>query len=166
MSLRSWFYVCAVLALSLCMIDQGVCRRKGYDRNPLGARPVQEASLKSSQVWVVVNLFTGRTSKQAVRIRDTFARLGAEGQGIVLPYREVTTENMAKLQPAFLALSPNGIPWCRYKGRNGVELENFLRDLKIIVEEMNIPVIGICGGHQALGFGVRGEGRPDPWRRR
>ncbi len=41
--------------------------------------------------------------------------------GIVLPYSEITVEHMKRLRPSFLALSPNGMPWCRYKRqkRNG-----------------------------------------------
>jgi GMP synthase (glutamine-hydrolysing) len=160
MSLRKWFCACAALALTLCMIDQAISKKSSHNEGPLGARVVAQSPLRSSSVWVVVNLFTGRSSKQAVKVRDTLARLGAEGQGIILPFREVTAENMAKLQPAFLALSPNGVPWCRYKGSNGIDLQNFLHSLRVIVEEMNIPVIGICGGHQALALAFGGKVGP------
>jgi hypothetical protein len=136
-------------SLSLCIIGQAMAKKKGNDRRPVKAKAVEEPRLDSSPTWVVVNLFTGRTSKQAVRVRDTLARLGAEGHGIVLPFREVTAENMAKLRPTFLALSPNGVPWCRYKGGNGLDLDNFLSSLKIIVEEMKSQS-SVCGGHQAL----------------
>jgi GMP synthase (glutamine-hydrolysing) len=116
--------------------------------------------LKPSSVWVVVNLFTGRTSKQAVIVQETLERLGAGGRGMVLPFAEATVENMARLRPAFLALSPNGVPWCKYKGRNHEDLMRFLSSLKVIVEEMHIPVIGICGGHQALALAFGGKVGP------
>jgi len=115
---------------------------------------------EASSLWVVVNLFSGRTSKQAVTVRETLERLGAEGQGIVLPFADITVENMARLRPAFLALSPNGVPWCKYTGKNGIDLQNFFKALKVIVEDMNIPVIGICGGHQAMAIAFGGKVGP------
>jgi len=130
------------------------------DTRPNTTEVQKERSSGVSSVWVVVNLFTGRTSKQAVRVRETLERLGAGGRGIILPFSEVTVETMEKLQPAFLALSPNGMPWCRYRGKNGADLENFFSALRVIVEEMNIPVIGICGGHQALALAFGGKVGP------
>jgi len=127
----------------------------GIDRTPVGKGP-----LEVSKVWIVVNLFSGRTSKQAEIVRDTLVRLGAEGQGIILPFGDVTAENMARLKPSFLALSPNGAPWCKYTGKNGRDLKTFLSALKVIVEEMSVPVIGICGGHQALALAFGGKVGP------
>ena len=147
------------LVLALAVVDQAQAKRRANKttiQNPSAEAP----AAVSGPVWIVVNLFTGASSRQAVRVRDTFARLGAEGRGIVLPFREITVENMTKLQPEFLALSPNGIPWCRYKGKNGEDLQNFLKALKTIVENMNIPVIGICGGHQALALAFGGKVGP------
>lgn len=125
----------------------------------LKPRPI-EHGVQPANVWIVVNLFTGRTSRQAQKVRDILASLGAEGTGIVMPYNEITVENVKKLRPTFLALSPNGMPWCRYRGRNGVELESFLKALRTIVEDLEVPVIGICGGHQALAMAFGGKVGP------
>lgn len=130
--------------------------RKSIARETPPRRTIRQAQ----PLWIVVNLFTGSTSKQAVRVRDTLAGLGAEGRGIVLPFSSVTVERISRLKPTFLALSPNGMPWCRYRGKNGVALANFLRDLRIIVEEMHVPVIGVCGGHQALALAFGGKVGP------
>jgi GMP synthase (glutamine-hydrolysing) len=146
----------AVIVLTVIAIPSVAVDRKSVAPETLPLRVARQVQ----PVWIVVNLFTGNTSKQAVRVRDTLAGLGAEGRGIVLPFGSVTVERIAKLQPAFLALSPNGIPWCRYRGKNGVALANFLRDLRIIVEEMHVPVIGVCGGHQALALAFGGKVGP------
>jgi GMP synthase (glutamine-hydrolysing) len=128
------------------------------------AAPTQERNDKKSvgpsSTWIVVNMFTGKSSKQAVKVREILSSLGAEGHGIVLPYNEITVENIKRINPVFLALSPNGIPWCRYKGKNGTDLDNFFKDLKTIIEELDVPVIGICGGHQALALAFGGKVGP------
>ncbi len=109
---------------------------------------------------MVVNLFGGRTSKQAERVKQTFERLGAGRGAIILPYRDVTVDSIEALSPAFIALSPNGTPWCRYKGRSAVDLQNFLNALRIIIDDLGVPVVGICGGHQALALAFGGKVGP------
>jgi GMP synthase (glutamine-hydrolysing) len=123
---------------------------------------VQEANgpLEPSSLWIVVNLFTGKSSKQANIVRKKLITLGVGGTGIILPFRDATVENITRLRPAFLALSPNGMPWCRYKGRNGEDLNNFFSALRVIVEKMDVPVVGICGGHQALALAFGGKVGP------
>ncbi len=125
MSLRRLFCSFALLAT----VFAGVCDILAANDNlPKNLEETnRETPLEASNTWIVVNLFTGRSSKQAVIVRDKLIGAGAQGQGIILPYNEITIENMKKLRPAFLALSPNGIPWCKYRGRNGEELQDFFQ---------------------------------------
>jgi GMP synthase (glutamine-hydrolysing) len=150
----------SAMALVFALLGGLEARAAAVDNVPQSEPLGTAGSLQPSSVWVVVNLFTGRSSKQAVIVRDKLMRLGAGGQGIILPFSEITVENMVKLRPAFLALSPNGVPWCKYKGKNHVDLMNFFQALKVLVEDMDIPVIGICGGHQALALAFGGKVGP------
>lgn len=160
MTLSRYLYFMVIMPILL--IIPGPVAATGTEAVPPDEKPaIQEADpLQASSAWIVVNLFSGRTSKQAGIVRDVLERLGAGGQGIILPYREITVENMKRLRPAFLALSPNGVPWCRYTGKNGTDLQNFLKALRVVVEDMEIPVVGICGGHQALALAFGGKVGP------
>ncbi len=153
--------VLSLVLLTLSFINAADGRPKKHNTRP-PQRPnlTTLASGEPYRVWIVVNLFTGNHLKQALIVRDKLAQLGAGGTGIVLPYSEVTKETVSRLRPAFLVLSPNGIPWCRYKGANGTALDRFFQELKIIVDEMNVPVIGICGGHQAIALAFGGKVGP------
>ncbi len=157
------FRRCAQILAFLVAFNVMIASAAALDRDPEIGKQLpsdREATLEPARVWIVVNLFTGQTSKQAVIVRDTLAALGAEGKGIVMPYSDITVENMKRIRPGFLALSPNGIPWCKYKGKNGAALKEFLHALRVIVEELNIPVVGICGGHQALALAFGGKVGP------
>lgn len=152
-----WLTAVGVFTLGL---SWDACAKKHVSPAPAAQKSAESFSTSPAPLWIVVNLFTGRTSRQAERVRDVLKRVGAQGQGIVLPFSEITVENIARLKPAFLALSPNGMPWCRYRGKNGADLENFFHALRVIVEEMDIPVVGICGGHQAIALAFGGKVGP------
>jgi GMP synthase (glutamine-hydrolysing) len=158
MSLRRLFCACALLATIFTSVCNVLASSDNLPPDLVGTTRV--TPLEASSTWIVVNLFTGRSSKQAVIVRDKLINAGAQGQGIILPYNEITIENMKRIRPAFLALSPNGIPWCKYRGRNGEELRDFFAALKTIIQEMEVPVIGICGGHQALALAFGGKVGP------
>ena len=151
-----------LLGLNLVLaFDYSTCRSDQI-REPASIAQTPRNSVigDATPFWIVVNMFTGRTSRQALKVQETLKCLGAGDSGLVLPYAEITIENMKKLRPAFLVLSPNGIPWCNYRGKNGENLANFFKDLPVIIEDMGIPVLGICGGHQALALAFGGKVGP------
>ncbi|AFM25444.1 type 1 glutamine amidotransferase [Desulfomonile tiedjei] len=148
-----FFALAAILSIAITPCESAKTKRS----EKLKPKLISTTPEPTTGTWIVVNLFSGRTSRQAEKVRDILAGLGAEGTGIVLPYREITVKDMKARRPSFLALSPNGVPWCKY---DPTELDNFLKALKTIVEELEIPVIGICGGHQALALAFGGKVGP------
>lgn len=86
--------------------------------------------------------------------------LSGNPNGQIMHFSKVTYELIADMKPEFIILSPQGTPWCRYTGERGVALQNFLWTLPVFAEEMNIPMLGICGGHQALALAFGGKVGP------
>jgi len=78
----------------------------------------------------------------------------------MLHFSQVTPELIVEMQPEFVVLGPQGTPWCRYTGETGVALQNFLWLLPVMAEGLNVPILGICGGHQALALGFGGKVGP------
>lgn len=125
------------------------------------------ASGKSSGVtgterrpWIMVTLTSSPSSESGRRTRSVIKRLSGNPNGVIRHYSAVTRELMEEMNPEFIVLSPQGTPWCRYRGSKGVALQNFLWLIPLLAEEMNIPMLGICGGHQALALAFGGRVGP------
>jgi GMP synthase (glutamine-hydrolysing) len=121
-----------------------------------GDRPADHAR----RPWLMISLTPHGASKGGSRAFSVIKRLSGNPNGLVLHFSEVTWELVAEKQPEFIILSPQGTPWCRYSGDRGIALQNFLWALPLMAEEMNIPILGICGGHQALALAFGGKVGP------
>jgi len=94
------------------------------------------------------------------RAFSVIKEMSGNSNGKVVHFSQATYELIADTRPAFIILGPQGTPWCRYTGETGIALQNFLWTLPIIAEELNIPILGICGGHQALALAFGGKVGP------
>jgi GMP synthase (glutamine-hydrolysing) len=115
---------------------------------------------RNARPWLMVSLTPQAASRGGRHAFAVIKRLSGNPRGIMLHYSEVTPELVAEQNPEFIILSPQGTPWCRYSGERGIALQNFLWTLPLIAEEMNIPMLGICGGHQALALAFGGKVGP------
>ena len=127
------------------------------------AQPEQSDSTCESfrtSPWLLVNLSHKRSSRGKHSVFNVVKQLSGNPNGTVMSFDEVTPDLLARKQPAFIILSPQGTPWCRYSGTRGIKLQNFLWSLPVAAEIMNIPIMGICGGHQALALAFGGKVGP------
>ncbi|AFM27213.1 type 1 glutamine amidotransferase [Desulfomonile tiedjei] len=110
--------------------------------------------------WLMVGLSTDGCSRGCKHVFSVIKQLSGNPNGVILHFSKVTLETVMEMQPEFIVLSPQGTPWCRYSGELGVSLQNFLWSLPVFAEDMNIPMLGICGGHQALALAFGGKVGP------
>lgn len=122
--------------------------------------PRPQASLPLSRPWVMVGLSPDGCSRGCGHVFSVVKELSGNPNGLIVHFSKVTPEWLAEIQPSFIILSPQGTPWCRYTGEMGVSLQNFLWMLPMAAEEMNVPILGICGGHQALALAFGGKVGP------
>jgi len=109
--------------------------------------------------WLMVNL-TPRGAGGSKHVISVIKELSGNPYVLVRNFRAITPEFVAATQPEFIVLSPQGTPWCKYTGGQGVALQNFLWLVPMLAEDMNIPILGICGGHQALAIAFGGRVGP------
>lgn len=130
----------------------------------LWAEPSEQDGSKTKpslrRPWLMVGLTPEGCAGGCRRLHSVIKELSGNPNGLILHFSRVTPELLSETQPEFMVLSPQGTPWCRYTGERGIALQNFLWALPVAAEEMNIPILGICGGHQALALAFGGKVGP------
>jgi GMP synthase (glutamine-hydrolysing) len=115
---------------------------------------------KITKPWMMISMTPAGCSGGCQRLVGIIKKVSGNLNSVTVHYSEVTPEYFAEKNPEFIVLSPQGTPWCRYSGERGVALQNFLWTLQIVVEDLQIPILGICGGHQALALAFGGKVGP------
>jgi len=110
--------------------------------------------------WIMIGLSTDGCSGGCKRLRSVISEMSGNNNVVTLDFRSATFETISDLDPEFLVLSPQGTPWCRYVGTTGIALQNFLWMIPQIAEELDVPILGICGGHQAIALAFGGKVGP------
>ncbi len=110
--------------------------------------------------WIMIGLSTDGCSGGCKRLRSVISEMSGNNNVVTLDFRSATFETISDLDPEFLILSPQGTPWCRYVGPTGIALQNFLWMIPQIAEELDVPILGICGGHQAIALAFGGKVGP------
>ncbi|MEI8183100.1 MAG: gamma-glutamyl-gamma-aminobutyrate hydrolase family protein [Desulfomonile sp.] len=136
-----------------CVFVSGLCA-ESVDKYVSQSKPTVR------RPWIMVGLTPEGCAGGCRRLHSVIRELSGNPNGLILHFSQVTPELVSETQPEFIVLSPQGTPWCRYTGERGIALQNFLWVLPLIAEEMNIPILGICGGHQALALAFGGKVGP------
>lgn len=150
LDVRRWGLFVLLTAMSLSTAWYQVCfADQARNFKGSGARP-----------WLMISLNPDGHSRGARNVQSVIENITGEKRWISMHFKDVTLEKLEEMAPDFIVLSPQGTPWCRYTGKTGIALQNFLWMLPTIAEDLNIPILGICGGHQALALAFGGRVGP------
>lgn len=116
--------------------------------------------VQQQRPWLMIGLSPDGCAGGCGRVISAIRELSGNSNGLVFHFSKVDYELVRRLNPEFIVLSPQGTPWCRYTGQKGIALQNFFWMLRYFAEEMDIPILGICGGHQALALAFGGKVGP------
>lgn len=119
-----------------------------------------ETGVSKRQPWIMVGLTPEGCAGGCRRLYSVIKDFSGNPQGLIYHFSEINVDLIAQLHPEFIVLSPQGTPWCRYTGRRAVDLQNFLWTLLVAAEDFHVPVLGVCGGHQALSLAFGGKVGP------
>ena len=143
-----------LLASALCGASASECAE---------TQPAERPHRKTPDVvrpWILVGLSPRGCVGGCRKVFSVIRDLSGNRKGIIVPFRKLTPELVMEMEPEFIVLSPQGTPWCRYSGDDAVALQNMLWTIPLLAEEMNVPILGICGGHQALALAFGGKVGP------
>ncbi len=120
----------------------------------------QEQSAIKKPQWLLIVMTPGGEFKGYRKLKGIINSIRPDFECVAIPYRSMTIDLVTELDPEFIILGPQGIPWCKYTGRIGVHLQSFLWMLPYMAKELKIPILGICGGHQTLAMSFGGKVGP------
>lgn len=101
---------------------------------------------------VDLNLDKGE-HKAVVRLARELTRHAGGQEARVIHHSEVGAETMATYKPKAVVLSPQSDPWWQYPPETLSRLSAWVRALEV-------PVLGVCGGHQFLAMAYGGTVAP------
>ncbi len=155
--MRSAFYGRVLRAASLGIVVVALCCAEAREEVSANDGVTGTAAIHP---WMMVALTPDGCAGGCRRLHSVVRELSGNPGGLIYHFSQVTLDLIAEIQPEFIVLSPQGTPWCRYTGHKAVELQNFLWTLVAAVEQLHVPVLGVCGGHQALSLAFGGKVGP------
>lgn len=147
--------VCVAMTIILALSVAGTAARAEEERDE-GVTGTDA----SARPWILVSMGPTGCSGGCTNVFSTIKRLSENPHGRIIHFSQLTPELIEEIQPAFIVLGPQGTPWCRYSGEKGIRLQNLMWTIPQVAEAMNIPILGICGGHQALALAFGGKVGP------